>query len=178
MFCSKCGKQIPDDSQFCAGCGYKIGSQVVRNESSHIATHQISKVLISGTKYRIPFSEIFLTAVLGPGVVIFFTLIFITHFLEGRRFFIILLIAIIPLIIRIIERINEIIIIKQSAINVFEDRIEGNNIIIFIKEIIKVNVRRAHRDTLEIHTNRRMFKFNLFNASDVENIILERMDKE
>jgi len=36
MFCSKCGKQIPDDSQFCAGCGYKIGSQVVGNEQTQI----------------------------------------------------------------------------------------------------------------------------------------------
>jgi len=24
MFCSKCGVKLPDDSNFCAGCGYKI----------------------------------------------------------------------------------------------------------------------------------------------------------
>jgi len=36
MFCSKCGKQLPDDSQFCSGCGYKIGSQVIVNEPSNI----------------------------------------------------------------------------------------------------------------------------------------------
>jgi len=36
MFCSKCGKQLPDDSQFCAGCGYKIGTQVVINGPSNI----------------------------------------------------------------------------------------------------------------------------------------------
>lgn len=32
MFCSKCGKQINDDSIFCLYCGYEIGSPIRVNE--------------------------------------------------------------------------------------------------------------------------------------------------
>ena len=29
MFCSNCGKQVPDDAQFCEGCGTRVGDMVV-----------------------------------------------------------------------------------------------------------------------------------------------------
>lgn len=33
MFCSKCGKQIPDESIFCSGCGAKLGAGAASESS-------------------------------------------------------------------------------------------------------------------------------------------------
>ena len=34
MFCSKCGKEIPNDSAFCSGCGAQIGTQESKEAST------------------------------------------------------------------------------------------------------------------------------------------------
>ena len=34
MFCSKCGKQLPDGSKFCSGCGKKFGESFVKNSGT------------------------------------------------------------------------------------------------------------------------------------------------
>ena len=30
MFCSKCGKELPDNSRFCTGCGAKVNTDPVQ----------------------------------------------------------------------------------------------------------------------------------------------------
>lgn len=39
MFCSKCGKEIQDDSTFCSGCGAQVGA-VANNEPSQPTTKE------------------------------------------------------------------------------------------------------------------------------------------
>ena len=49
MYCSKCGKQIGDDNQFCIGCGTRV-SNPVGNENSHTQYSYKTKEGISSNK--------------------------------------------------------------------------------------------------------------------------------
>lgn len=34
MFCSRCGKQVPEEATFCPACGFKLSSVWIINEDS------------------------------------------------------------------------------------------------------------------------------------------------
>jgi len=43
MYCSKCGKQIPDNVVFCPGCGNKVGAQSNASGNTYATYNQAPK---------------------------------------------------------------------------------------------------------------------------------------
>jgi len=129
MFCSKCGKQIPDDSQFCAGCGYRIGSQVVVNESPQIANHQTSTLLISGKSTSIIFDMMNAIFKLFFGFLFLFNsslvLLIVSFFITFNLPKIWIYLISIFLILSSIPNIHNIYCKIKTHINVYNDHLEG-----------------------------------------------------
>ena len=47
MYCSKCGKQIPDDSVFCSGCGAKVGGGAAAEPEPSLPTTKEGWMLLA-----------------------------------------------------------------------------------------------------------------------------------
>jgi len=71
MFCSKCGKQIPDDSQFCSSCGYKIVLIKNNNNYNDNAEKKEKHNINSKNSTLIVFTVIILIIIIGIATNIF-----------------------------------------------------------------------------------------------------------
>lgn len=50
MICSKCGKEIPNESAFCTYCGSKVEGATVTEQNTQSATNKIVKVIFQRKK--------------------------------------------------------------------------------------------------------------------------------
>ena len=192
MFCSKCGKQIPDDSQFCAGCGYKIGSQVVINESSHIATHQTSTLLISAKGGECSdltglYIKTLTWFILGIIALFLRFIILPIPFPSRDNRYIDIIFIILPIfsfyqsIITLLKTVK----INKTFIIVYNNHLEGIGIkdsspIYFnltYKQIVSTGA-ALDKNELLIRTDDSLYTCYAKNPNKIEEIILERMDME
>ena len=51
MFCQRCGKTIPDDSQYCGACGHRQGTAVIAGGGGH----EVPQAIPATADRRLPF---------------------------------------------------------------------------------------------------------------------------
>lgn len=52
MFCSRCGKEIADNSKFCGACGNKVSGKIEDSNSNILKVEKIKSVLTEGIKVK------------------------------------------------------------------------------------------------------------------------------
>lgn len=83
MYCSKCGKEIPEESKFCPECGFDLLGQSMRVEHSD---QTVPEETISPPKTISPLSVLaFVFSFLGPFCIIGIILGSIEVFIDKKR---------------------------------------------------------------------------------------------
>jgi len=199
MFCTKCGKQLSDDSNFCVGCGYKIDSdlQIAIKNSAQIANRQPSTLLMSATGKDCP--KIFHMQLkslgwIALGLIISFLILiflpnigslFVTRDLinkNNRYIFIIIISVIIPSYKNIPIFLNTLK-IQKTFINVYNDRLEGvalneSSLVHFnitYKQIINSGV-DFNKNELKIRTEDLLYLCYAKNPYEIEEIIISKTE--
>ena len=72
MFCSKCGSENPDDSQFCSKCGYKINDSMYTVKKETEVTEKPAPIALIAIAWVLMAIGLIPTAFIGIGFALLF----------------------------------------------------------------------------------------------------------
>ena len=181
MFCSKCGKQLPDDSQFCSSCGYKIGTQVVVNEPTQVVNQQTSGLLMSATGKDCPKIFQIQLKLLGWIALVLIILLFLFHFRNRILIFFIIFISFATY--KDISQFFKTLKMKKTFINVYNDHVEGiaikkSSLVYFnltYKQIVNTGA-DINTNELKIRTEDLLYICYAKNPYEIEELIISKCE--